>query len=332
MDLLTPFPPQLTVLVPYFNYQNFKSRKLLHRQFIEYLQQINLPYIEVEASLDDNFFTSGLHYRVDHALWHKENLLNRALHYVTTPYVAWIDADLLFTEPTWPTKTIERLQNCQVVQLFSQSYDLCKKQTILQSSYKPGYAYNALKIKISDCDEVFDYSRTYHHPTIKCTLRGQVHPGFAWAAQTDFLRNIGGFLDTVIAGCGDRWMADIFALGHLKHNLLSDRTSLFQSVLGRFYDHEGKYLQMFDIKHYLDNVLNVPMKLGYIDNTVCHYWHGQKVNRKYVDRIKDIEELGYNSTLLEYNDQLMYRLKPTSTGSLIRQYLESYFSQRQEDE
>jgi hypothetical protein len=330
MNLLN-FPSQLTVLVPYFNYANYKSRKRLHVQFIEYLQQFNLPYIEVESSLDGNFFTSGLHFRADHELWHKENLLNRALPYVTTPYVAWIDADLLFSDPLWPQKTIAKLQNHQIIQLFSESYDLDPKCQILQSSFKPSYAYRTVNIHPRDFHQIFNHTRNYLSNVIECPLRAKpIHPGFAWAAQTDFLRSIGGFLDTISAGCGDRWMADIFALSYFKHHVMSQET--FDLVLNRYVKNEADYIKMFGMEDYLDTLLDTPLKLGYIDNTVYHYYHGSKNNRGYVDRIKALVNLQYSNDLLEKNSDGLYRIKPTATGETIIDYLKSYFVQRQEDD
>jgi hypothetical protein len=58
-------------------------------------------------------------------VWNKENLLNIGVH--RTPeaqYIAWIDADIIFRRPDWPMATLLALQHYDVVQPWSDAYDL----------------------------------------------------------------------------------------------------------------------------------------------------------------------------------------------------------------
>ena len=58
-------------------------------------------------------------------VWNKESLINIGVH--RTPearYLAWIDADVIFRRPDWAMATLHALQHYDVVQPWSDAYDL----------------------------------------------------------------------------------------------------------------------------------------------------------------------------------------------------------------
>ncbi len=64
--------------------------------------------------------------RYDKPLWLKESLLNIALKRLPqdAQYVAWIDADVSFHNPDYIAQTIQKLQDHDVIQMFSLMVDL----------------------------------------------------------------------------------------------------------------------------------------------------------------------------------------------------------------
>lgn len=62
-----------------------------------------------------------IHVRAKDILWQKERLLNLALAHLpaVARKVAWLDADLLFEDPSWACETSRRLDTFPVVQPFA---------------------------------------------------------------------------------------------------------------------------------------------------------------------------------------------------------------------
>jgi hypothetical protein len=61
--------------------------------------------------------------RGEQALWIKENLLSILAKRIplTARNLAWIDADVTFQNKNWVEETLEKLQKCDIVQLFEYS-------------------------------------------------------------------------------------------------------------------------------------------------------------------------------------------------------------------
>lgn len=64
--------------------------------------------------------------RCSDMMFHKENLGNKGLHRlpVGAKYVAFIDADMMFTRTDWVQETLHQLQHFDAVQMFSHLSDL----------------------------------------------------------------------------------------------------------------------------------------------------------------------------------------------------------------
>lgn len=119
----------------------------------------------------------------NNVFWHKENLLNLAAERLPEhcDSVAWIDADLWFTNREWPALTSDRLERHAVVQLFEYA----------QWAGRDGRASGGVRGSAAD----------------QCVKIGRNHPGFAWAARREFWRSYGGLCENAIAGSGDTVMA-----------------------------------------------------------------------------------------------------------------------------
>jgi len=118
--------------------------------------------------------------RADNLMWQKEAVMNHALKATTAKYFAWVDHDLVFSDPYWLTKAIELLDAGHVaVQLFSKVIRLGLDRSAItdRSSAMAGGAGN---------------------------------PGGAWIASTEFLREIGGFETSNLFGGGDQVFHDCF--------------------------------------------------------------------------------------------------------------------------
>jgi hypothetical protein len=108
-------------------------------------------------------------------MWQKERLLNQVLSCLPNDVdkVAWLDADIEFTNPDWVEETERKLDDFPVVQCFDVADD---------GEPSMGFALQ----------------------TDRTTIHG--HPGYAWAARREIL-DAHGFYDRAIVGGGDLIMA-----------------------------------------------------------------------------------------------------------------------------
>ena len=124
----------LYAVTTYFNSAKYHTKLLNYRLF---RNRLAVPLITVELSFDGEFelvptdadVMVQLHGGA--VLWQKERLLNIALQHLPKDCdaVAWIDNDVLFANDSWVTQAQHKLQQYQMVQLFSRSVDLKPGET-----------------------------------------------------------------------------------------------------------------------------------------------------------------------------------------------------------
>lgn len=174
-------PTRLAVITCHFNPCGYRRPIANYWRFRENLPS-DLPLYTVELSFTGDFEIDDsikIHGGPENVLWQKERLLNVALSHVPREYdaIAWVDADLLFDSPHWPTHTLEMLGQVYVGQLFERAIDLDEHG-------------NAEKLSKSSA------ARRREHTS------GYTKPGYAWAARRSLLDR-GGFFDSNIIGGGD---------------------------------------------------------------------------------------------------------------------------------
>ncbi len=70
--------------------------------------------------------------------------------------------------------------------------------------------------------------------------------------------------------------------------------------------------------------------IGYMNGTILHYWHGQKADRRYVDRWKILVDNDYDPVEDIYRDaQGLLQLNKNKPA--LRDQIKDYFSHRNED-
>lgn len=193
---------QLYVITPIFNPRGFESRIRLYNQFANYMKACGVILITVEVAFGKREYEVTnpnnpyhLQLRSPHEMWHKESSINLGIQHLLhldpeVKKVAWIDADVTFTNPNWVQDTLTALDHYHVVQLFSQATSLGPNHEILWSH-----------------ESAFAHWRKRKPPTIEgdypLSELGGGHPGLAWAATIDILNKLGGLMDSCIHGCYD---------------------------------------------------------------------------------------------------------------------------------
>jgi hypothetical protein len=258
---------KLYVVTVIFNPHGFKSRYNLYRQFTEYMDFSRAELFTVEIAFKDRPFevtTAGnpwhLQLRTDNVLWHKERGINlgiaKLIHLVPDAYnIAWIDADVRFTNPDWVHDTVHALQHYSVVQPFSQAINLNPKFEMMW--------------KCESATAHFRSKLGYHQkPGIQTKYLCGGHPGLAWAARRDVLEHLGGLMDFCIAGSGDTHMFNAM-IGDVRIFYRNGMTKAFEKALERWaqkcYEHVNK-------------------NIGFVNGVCYHYWHGKSEQRGYEKR------------------------------------------------
>ena len=291
----------LYVILPYFNYCGFKSRRRLFIQCVERLR--NTPGVRVVVSealgparlpkLDVVHFIFPVHDQV----WLKENLINIVVPKLPADwlYLAWIDADLTFMNKNWVQDTINRLREDDVVQLFQTVVNMGPNGEALKIDKGFGYMYRASGTKYSKTDKY-----------------GFWHPGYAWACKRWAWERMGGLIDWAILGSADRHMA-LAWIQRAADSCPGNINKNYKILLNIFEDRCKSF------------------RIGFVPGTLLHHWHGSLANRKYRERWQILTKHDFDPAAdLETDERGMTHL--SQKGKRLEKDILEYFQERKEDE
>ncbi len=304
---------KLYVLTCISNPQRYVSRYKLYHEFERYMKQFpNVELYTVELSYKGRPFVvtqegneHHIQVRGEQEYWHKENLLEigrRALP-PSAKKIAWVDADVTFTNPNWVNETLHALDHYKFVQMFGEYSDLGPNFEV--TSTTEGF----VKAWKNNPDEMFV---TDGNGAVYSARKGAT--GLAWAATQEALNAVGGFLDWCVVGSGD-W--------HMAYCLIERGVEIAQPWFSTGY-------RMLLEKWESDCRQYIRKSVGYINSGAVHYWHGPKVNRGYGWRWNIIRENGYDPILdLKRDHQGLYIVNEQK-GAMLNA-LRDYFESRKED-
>jgi len=237
-------------------------------------------------------------------MFQKEALLNILIKRLTAKYdaIAWIDGDLIFTNPRWPELTLKALEHFPVVQLFSQAHLQDRTGEIAVSTKSVGWYFSTRDSRWADFKEC--------------------HPGFAWAARSEVLEKTQGLYPYGITGCGDTLMLQGWS-GYRSPRVdkLFDGLHINRSI-------QPWMFSAWDVADGEDPVDNMSFVMG----DVVHLWHGELRQRQNAERMEWLRELNPDTDLkmredgvLEWSDFAVRNKKRLVEG------IASYFQSRDED-
>jgi len=293
----------LYVILPYFNYCGFKSRRRLFIECVKRLQKTPGLRLVISEALGPAplpcLAINGAHFKFeikDH-IWIKENLVNMVVPKLPADwlYVAWIDADLTFLNTEWTQETIKQLQTNEIVQLFHTAVNLGPRGEALKIDKSFGYMHK---------DSGTKYMKTDKY--------GFWHPGYAWACSRWAWERMGGLIDWAILGSADRHMA-MALIGEVKNSCPGNIHKNYKILLELFEKRCEKF------------------RLSYVPGTILHHWHGSLVNRKYRERWQILTDNKYDPNEdLETDARGLTHL--SKKGKRLSKDISDYFLERKEDE
>jgi hypothetical protein len=279
-------------ITTYFNLANGSRRRNNYHCF---RRHISVPLLTVEWHPDRNFQLADgdadvlLQIGGGDLMWQKERLLNLAVAALPehVKYVAWIDCDVLFDNSDWADGAKEMLAGSSVIQLFGEvGFPDANLSARLIDSPRPSLdsadfrrvptrksffgTFGNLKEGIVRCD----LDRRFQVEAISSNniMQRPAH-GFAWAAQSSFLRKI-GFYDRCIVGTGD--MLACYAFTGLAQKLIDSQRAAGWAFYG---DCQSYRLWATRAAKACDG------RWGCLDGRIVHLFHGDMRERQYKSRI-----------------------------------------------
>lgn len=193
-------------------------------------------------------------------VWNKENLLNIGVH--RTPeakYIAWIDADMIFHRTDWVIATLHALQHYDVVQPWSDAYDL--------GPHGEHMAHHK-----SFCHQWFNRQPVVPNAKTFWTHDGgpytYPHSGYAWAMTRQAFDWVGGLFEAGGMGSGDHHMA-LALVGGADSSMPGGTSGAYRAEVKRWESRARRHING---------------NIGVVAGTVEHLFHGRKGDRGYQTR------------------------------------------------
>jgi hypothetical protein len=299
----------LSVVAVVANPVRWESRIRLAHAFIDHMLDSGVALTIVECAYGERPFDLADIPHIQHVgvrartlVWNKECLLNIGMARLPAQarYIAFIDADIRFRRSDWAADTVHALQQYDVVQPWSDCYDLGPNDDHLHAHR-------------SFCRLWSDGTPIVQGPNAVGSYQFG-HPGYAWAFTRQSLDWLGGLIDSAALGAADHHMA-LALVGRV-----------MDSVPARMHANYAKPLLLWQeraMRHIAGNISFVP-------GTIEHSWHGAKDRRKYVDRW---------SVLTDHQFDPQCDIKRNSFGVIelacnkpkLRRDIDAYFRGRDED-
>ncbi len=315
------------VVVPISNPRRYRRRYELYWRFAEMCEDAGINLITVEQAFGNREWMvtekgNPFHVQVRsfEELWLKENLINIGIAHVKrvdpqAREIAWVDADCfpMSAPHTWFEETWHALQHYEFVQMWQYLINFGPNNepvTGPQLSFMATYAANGYKVPVGK--------------NVKHTLAGNSgmvslgRPGLAWAANLSAIEAVGGLIDFCILGSGD-W--------HMAHGLVGamNQGSYEQTKLSKYSEALFKWQEKCERW--------IKRDVGFVPMTVGHWWHGNKVDRKYGERGSILVRNGYDPNEdIKYDSQGLLMLETHEPRQIhFRDDIRDYFTTRNED-
>lgn len=301
-----PIEEKLHVIAVISNICLFKKRYQLMREFIrrmEFENNVILYIVELAYGTQPFVITSSknshhLQMRTKNALWHKENMINAGVNKLLPSdwkAFAWIDADIDFDNNSWALDTLKILNGTKdIVQIYSHAVDMNADEETMN-------VYNSFSYQFC---QGLPYSNKFPN---------YWHPGYAWACTRNAYEKMGGLFHWGILGASDHIMS--FCLVNKGLQSINDKYSDdFKNEILKFQNKVKR------------------LRLGYVPGTIRHFFHGSKINRKYVERNEILLKYNYSPSIhIAYDANNIMIPSPQFSPDFLKEIL-NYFKQRNEDE
>lgn len=291
----------VAVIACYFNPAGWVSLRNNYERFIAHMQEQKVNLFCAEVAFPGQSFPSKSAFiqivaTDENVLWQKERLFNLIVEKLPPQFdkIAFVDADLLFFDPTWIKRSCEMLSEKMGVQLFNRVYRLDHQGRVAAAfkSVGPGGK---------------DYVLEEHRPG-----RLWSAPGGAWLVH----RAIFPLYDRAVDGAGDSLMLHAWT-GQKTSNVYAGRTF-----------HERAFFDVWADVAYK----KVRGRIGDIPGECFHLYHGKASNRAYDERSGILRSEQYDPARHVYEDCNGLLAWTAEAPLQLKRGFANYFRSRHEDD
>lgn len=196
------------------------------------------------------------HVKTHSEIWLKENLINIAVKNLLPSnwqYMAWVDCDVHFRDPSWALNSLHQLQHYNIIQPWQSGVDLDFHGNVMDTWTSFG------SLCASGKPMYHDKSNAYSK---------YAHTGYAWACTRYFYENVQKLADFNPVGAGDHLMA---------WACLKEVERTMPKAISR------GYLLMCEDWQRKANYACAGL-VGFTPGRIEHNFHGSKQKRKYWSR------------------------------------------------
>lgn len=295
----------LHVVTAVANPVRWRSRIELFHRFVQHVLDSGADLTVVECAYGDRPHELAGDGRYRHVpvrahtlVWTKENLLNIGIQRLPDDwkYVAWLDADITFRRPDWAAETVHALQQYDVVQPWTDCYDLGPNGEHLQ------------------VHESFAKLWTAGRPIVPAGPYAFGHPGYAWAATRQALEWTGGLIETAALGAADHHMA-LALIGRVHESCPGNIGAGYRAPLLQWQERAMR---------------QIAGNLGCVPGTIEHGWHGAKQKRSYTSRWDILLRNAFDPTA-DLKRNVWGVLELAGNKPQLRRDIDAYFRSRDED-
>jgi hypothetical protein len=194
-----PSKKDMAVCFVYFNPVGSKRLLMNYLYTIEKLRLASIPYYTLELVYKTPEINDAFHIKGKSVYFCKEHLCRLLEKKVPRKFkkLLFLDADVIFEEPTWYSSISDLLDSADVVHPFSSAHWLDISYTNIVNE--------RLSCLYMDRTKIYD---------------PKLHPGFGWAFRRDWYRKV-GFYDYGVTGSGDTlsaaaWMNMALTKGYVR--------------------------------------------------------------------------------------------------------------------
>lgn len=241
-----------------FNHNNDTKQISNFKKFVQQFSNHSDKLIvgmteEIEKQIDFDISCKKLIVDGLEGLWSKETIINNIIDAVDTDYIIWIDGDIIYENLEWLEDIDKTMSGNDFLQLFNKIIYLDERNN-QTDTFQSIYSQNSNNI-----DEL---------------LGKGFKPGGAWCGKTSILKDKKIF-DKMYVGGGDT----IFTYG-----LNSVKDGFTLNKIKKY--HRPTWIEAIDWIESLDSY-----KVGFLDTTVYHLYHGELNKRNYNERYVKLKQI-----------------------------------------
>lgn len=307
------------IIACFYNPEKNEYRSKAFKKWYDTVQGLNYRIVELligpdatrETPIDDNITVI----RNDSYLWHKESLLNLAIKGLPKrfKYVFWVDTDLLFTNKNWLVDSVAMFESgINLLQPFEFGIHLDRDEV------KPSFDVHTAKLEANEPDRNVpklkrlwrSFCATWvinHGSRSNNNYDRHGHVGFVWGMKRDLLDQL-PLYDRALIGGADHIIAHA-AVGEIPH-----------ACIARAYEDNLEEVEQWSTEFYR----LVDKKISFVSGDVYHLWHGDLVDRKYFERVKQ-----FTKTVKNIKNRDKNGLHVAEEGQ--DEYVKKYYQHRDND-